>query len=125
MCTLFDAARFATAHTLHSMPDLQSFASLLGASTPENQSSKKGYDGKAVRLKMTLETKGRASKTVTAIRGFQSTPEELEELLNMLKKKCGSGGQLGDNVLELQGDHRTTAERFLRDKGFEFATTKK
>ena len=66
---------------------------------------KTGYDGKSVTLTVKLDKKKRAGKTVTVVSGFQSQPQELEELLKTLKKLCGAGGQLLDNTIEIQGDH--------------------
>jgi predicted translation initiation factor SUI1 len=68
--------------------------------------AKTGYDGKAVTLTVKLDNKKRNGKTVTVISGFQSTPAELDELLKNMKKLCGAGGQLLDNTIEIQGDHR-------------------
>lgn len=49
---------------------------------------------------------GRKGKTVTVITGFQHKPETLSKLLKQLKSKCGSGGTVKDDSLEIQGDHR-------------------
>ncbi len=111
------------------MADLQSFAALLGKGTEEAAAKgpepKKGYDGKVLRLSVQLETKGRGGKTVTLVRGFQSHPKELHDLTQLLKKKCGTGGSVGDNCIELQGDQRQTAEKFLRERGYEFKSSTK
>ncbi len=53
-------------------------------------------------------SKGRAGKTVTTITGVQLPPAELEALAKALKRKCGTGGALKDDVIEIQGDQRDT-----------------
>ena len=106
------------------MADLQSLEALLRSSIPKEPTAKKGYDGRIMRLEAVLETKGRGGKTMTVVRGFQSHPKELEDLLTILKKKCGTGGSVGDNTLEIQGDQRQQAERILRDMGYAFKASK-
>ncbi len=61
---------------------------------------------------------GRKGKTVTVITGFQHSPESLNKLLKQLKSKCGSGGTLKDNTLEIQGDHRQKLVQVLGDLGY-------
>ena len=107
------------------MADLQSLGALLGKEPAKASESKRGYDGKPLRLTVQIENKGRGGKTVTVIRGFQSRPKELEELAQTLKKKCGSGGTVGDNCIELQGDQRQAAERHLSEQGYEIKSGQK
>ena len=40
-----------------------------------------------------------------------------EALMKQLKKKCGAGGTVHEDSIELQGDHRTAIERLLRGEG--------
>lgn len=56
-------------------------------------------------LRVQTSRAGRKGKTVTIISGFQTTPEELQQLLKQLKNQCGTGGTIKDNTLEIQGDH--------------------
>ena len=42
---------------------------------------------------------------------------DAEALLKALKKKCGAGGTIHEDAIELQGDHRTALEHFLRGEG--------
>ena len=100
---------------------LSDLAALAQLATPEVQPSKEqktGYDGKAVKLRVELDTKARRGKTVTRISGFQSTPEELTTLAQTLKKSCGSGGTVGDNLIDLQGDHRDKVKEVLSKLGY-------
>ena len=56
------------------------------------------------------ETKGRAGKGVTVVRGLALDDTALTALGKQLKTMCGSGGTVKDGVIEVQGDH---AERIL------------
>lgn len=61
---------------------------------------------------------GRKGKTVTVITGFQHTPDKLTQLLKQLKNKCGAGGTLKDNTLEIQGDRRQQLLELLTQAGY-------
>ena len=56
-------------------------------------------------IRVVLDRKRRAGKSVTVASGFQHTPESLASLAGMLKKKCGAGGTAKDGEIEIQGDH--------------------
>lgn len=56
-------------------------------------------------IRVTLDRKRRAGKTVTVASGFQHTLETLASVAQTLKKKCGSGGTAKDGEIEIQGDH--------------------
>jgi translation initiation factor 1 len=56
-------------------------------------------------IRVAVDRKRRAGKTVTVAAGFQHTPETLAQLAATLKKKCGSGGTAKDGEIEIQGDH--------------------
>ena len=57
-------------------------------------------------LRIQATRAGRKGKTVTIISGFQHKPETLSKLLKQLKSKCGAGGTIKDNTLEIQGDRK-------------------
>ncbi|MGB2926421.1 MAG: translation initiation factor [Limnothrix sp.] len=61
---------------------------------------------------------GRKGKTVTEITGFQHPPATLTKLLKELKNKCGAGGTLKGNVLEIQGDRRKQLLEILIQQGY-------
>jgi translation initiation factor 1 len=63
-------------------------------------------------IRVAVDRKRRAGKTVTVASGFQHTPDSLAALATTLKKKCGSGGTAKDDEIEIQGDHvaRVAAE---------------
>lgn len=53
-------------------------------------------------------------KGVTVLRRVQG---DAEALLKALKRKCGAGGTVNGDAVELQGDHRVAIEQFLRGEG--------
>jgi translation initiation factor 1 len=69
-------------------------------------------------IRVTLDKKRRAGKTVTVAAGFQHTPETLAAAAQTLKKKCGSGGTAKDGEIELQGDHVTRVKAELERMGY-------
>ena len=69
-------------------------------------------------IRVTLDKKRRAGKTVTVASGFQHTPETLATVAQALKKKCGSGGTAKDGEIELQGDHVAKVKGELEKLGY-------
>ncbi len=69
-------------------------------------------------VRLMRETKGRKGKGVTLITGVPLDNQELKKLAKSLKQKCGSGGSLKNNVIEIQGDHRDVLEKELGRLGF-------
>ena len=65
------------------------------------------------------ESKGRAGKEVTLIKGLPLNALELQLLGSSLKKHCGSGGTVSGETIEIQGDHREKARAFLLSKGYQ------
>ena len=63
-------------------------------------------------IRVVLDCKRRAGKSVTVASGFQLTTASLVDLAATLKKRCGAGGTAGDGEIEIQGDHvaRVVAE---------------
>ncbi|MCW6036633.1 translation initiation factor [Spirulina subsalsa FACHB-351] len=62
--------------------------------------------------------KGRKGKTVTVISGFQCKATTLADLLKELKTKCGTGGTVKENTLEIQGDHKQKLLALLTEMGY-------
>jgi translation initiation factor 1 len=65
-------------------------------------------------LKVTLETKHRAGKTVTLVAGFIGLQEDMEQLGKQLKSHCGTGGSAKDGEIIVQGDHREKVRLWLQ-----------
>jgi translation initiation factor 1 len=70
------------------------------------------------RLKVSLQTKHRAGKTVTLIAGFAGQLSDAEILGKQLRNHCGTGGSVKEDEIILQGDHREKALQFLLKKGY-------
>ena len=68
----------------------------------------KDVDPSKQTIRVALDKKRRAGKTVTVASGFSHTPETLAKLATHLKKRCGSGGTAKDAEIEIQGDHVET-----------------
>lgn len=71
-------------------------------------------------LRVTLETKHRAGKTVTLVTGFVGKAEDMEVLGKQLKNHCGTGGSAKDQEIILQGDHREKVKAWLKKAGYPF-----
>ena len=81
-----------------------------GAARPANQG-----DG-IVRIRR--ETKGRGGKTVTVVSGIPLSGAALKDLAKALKKRCGVGGSVAEERIEIQGDQRDTVRSELERRGY-------
>ncbi len=70
------------------------------------------------RLRVSVEKKGRGGKTVTLIRGFVGTEEDLKELGRLLKAKCGVGGSVKDGEVLVQGEFKQRITELLKAEGY-------
>jgi translation initiation factor 1 len=68
-------------------------------------------------VRVQIESKGRAGKTVSRVTGLTLNEEGLKALAGELKRICGSGGTVKDGVIEIQGDHRDTLVDALKKQG--------
>ncbi len=67
----------------------------------------------------TLRTEKRAKgKLVTVIRGLSASGNDLPALLTQLKSRCGSGGTIDGDTIELQGDHLAKLKTLLGELGY-------
>lgn len=69
-------------------------------------------------LRVSLDTKGRAGKGVTVVRGLALDAAALTALGKQLKAACGSGGTVKDGTIEVQGDHCERIMAALKCQGF-------
>jgi len=61
---------------------------------------------------------GKGGKTVTVISGLELNDGEAKSLLKILKARCGTGGTLKGDSLELQGDQIVDTLELLRKEGY-------
>lgn len=64
------------------------------------------------------DSKGRGGKTVTLIKNFVLSEEDMKALAKKLKQICGSGGTVKDDVIEIQGEHRDKIAEALTQIGY-------
>ncbi len=67
------------------------------------------------RLRVEKRPKG---KTVTVVKNLDPEGNDLDALAAKLKGRCGTGGTVKDDTIELQGDHLAAAESLLLSLGF-------
>lgn len=70
------------------------------------------------KLRVSMEKKGRGGKTVTLIKGFIGTEEDLKNLGKLLKTKCGVGGSVKDEEIIIQGDFKQRIIELLKTEGY-------
>lgn len=69
-------------------------------------------------LEAHFSNKGRGGKTVTIIKGYEGSDEDLIVLGKTLKKKCGVGGSTKDGEIIIQGDDRAKIMKILKKEGY-------
>jgi len=69
-------------------------------------------------VRIQRETKGRKGKGVTLISGLNLDPKALKTLAKELKQRCGTGGTIKDEIIEIQGDQRDLLLDLLQQQGF-------
>lgn len=69
-------------------------------------------------VRVSRQTKGRKGSGVCLITGVRLGEEELKNLAQQLKKKCGSGGTVKNGIIEIQGDHRGALVDALTKLGY-------
>ena len=69
-------------------------------------------------VRISRSSKGRKGKGVTLITGVPLPKAELTKLAKTLKARCGSGGTMRGDVIEIQGDHRDAVEQLLIAQGY-------
>ena len=69
-------------------------------------------------VRVSRETKGRAGKGVTLVKGMALDDAALAALGKQIKATCGSGGTVKDGVIEVQGDHCDRVMAYLQAQGY-------
>lgn len=70
------------------------------------------------KLRISMEKKGRGGKTVTLIKGFIGSEEDLKDLGKLLKTKCGVGGSAKEGEIIIQGDFKQRIIELLKVEGY-------
>jgi len=70
------------------------------------------------KLRLNMERAGRGGKTVTLVKGFVGSEEDINALCKLLKQKCGVGGSVKDGEIIIQGDHRQRLVDILKKDGY-------
>ena len=68
-------------------------------------------------LEAHFSNKGRAGKTVTLIKGFEGSTEDLKALAKSLKQAVGVGGSVKDGEIIIQGNYREQLIPILTEMG--------
>lgn len=87
-------------------------------SLPNEESSAGTIPSAQQQLRIKLDTKQRAGKSVTLVQGFIGKDEDLQQLGKNLKNFCGTGGSVKDGEIIIQGDHRTKVLQWLVKSGY-------
>lgn len=69
-------------------------------------------------LRVWLDRNHRGGKTVTLVRGFVGSEDDLKELAKELKSRCGVGGSAKDGEIIIQGAHRERVYEILLSQGY-------
>lgn len=84
---------------------------------PEHQPDSSGL-GLQNKIKIQLDRKQRAGKTVTLIFDIEGSETAVKQLAGQLKAKCGAGGSARGNEILIQGDVRKKCLEFFESKGW-------
>ncbi len=64
------------------------------------------------------ESKGRGGKTVSLVKNLVLSEKDMKDLAKSLKRACGTGGTIKNNIIEIQGEHREKLAGVLRKQGY-------
>jgi translation initiation factor 1 len=67
---------------------------------------------------VSIEKNHRGGKTVTIIKNFIGTENDIKELGRLLKTRCGVGGSTKDGEILVQGDFKEKIIELLKKEGY-------
>ncbi len=70
------------------------------------------------KLRLLLDSRKRAGKTVTAVIGFIGKEEDLDALGKKCKQFCGTGGGVKEREILVQGDQLIKLKAYLLKEGY-------
>lgn len=107
------------------MPDWQGELSKLVYSTEGGRVEDKdegpqvlGKKFKDGMVRISRQTKGRKGKGVIIIEGIEQDSAEFKKTAQTIKKKCGTGGAVKGDTIEIQGDDRDKVRQILESLGY-------
>ena len=70
------------------------------------------------KLRVSIERHHRGGKTVTLIKGFVGSDDDLNDLAKQLKTRCGTGGTAKDGEIIIQGELKEKLVAILLQLGY-------
>ena len=100
------------------LKDLSALGGLVYSTDGTTQARIQEEKKKTTILEAHFSKKGRGGKTVTVIKGFAGSEQELKALAKRLKSKLGVGGNAKNGEIIIQGNNRDKVIALLQAEGF-------
>ena len=84
----------------------------------DNQDEEISLPKNQQKLRLYMERAGRGGKTVTIVKFFVGSEDDMVALCKLIKQKCGVGGSVKDGEIIIQGDHRERLLDILKKEGY-------